>query len=74
MTELGLPGFGPEFKVTCENHGGNGFAAMTQWNAETKEWTLISDFVQSDQEVIQSLIEEDSNAYAAENSIEDHCS
>ncbi len=73
MAALGLPNFGPEFQVTCENHGGNGFAAVTQWDAAAKEWKLITDFVQSDQEVIQPLIEEDSAAYAAENNIEPAC-
>ena len=73
MAALGLPNFGPEFKVSCENHGGNGFVAVTQWNAKAKEWKLITEFVQSDQDIIQPLIDEDSNAYAAENKIEDNC-
>ncbi|NUH65416.1 ABC transporter substrate-binding protein [Sulfitobacter sp. S0837] len=73
MAELGLPDFGPEFSVSCENHGGEGFVAVTQWDAEAKEWNLVSDFMQSDQEVIQPLIEEDSKAYADENAIEGNC-
>ncbi|QFT58595.1 hypothetical protein FIU94_07105 [Sulfitobacter sp. THAF37] len=74
MTELGLPGFGPTFKVSCENHGGNGLVGVTQWDAEAKEWTLISDFSETDRDVIGPLIEEDSTAYAAENNIEPGCS
>ena len=73
MAALGLPNFGPEFDVSCENHGGNGYAAITQWDASAKEWNLITDFMQSDQEVIQPLIEEDAKAYAAENNIEPQC-
>ena len=73
MAELGMAGFGPEFAVSCENHGGNGYGAMSQWDAAAGEWVLISDFVQSDQEVIGALIEEDSAAYAAENNIEARC-
>ncbi|MEX3313534.1 ABC transporter substrate-binding protein [Sulfitobacter sp. PS-8MA] len=73
MAELGLPDFGPEFSVSCENHGGEGYVAVTQWDAEAKEWNLVSDFMQSDQEVIQPLIEEDSKAYADENAIEGNC-
>jgi len=73
MAALGLPNFGPEFDVSCENHGGNGFAAITQWDASAKEWNLITDFMQSDQEIIQPLIEEDATAYAAENNIEPAC-
>lgn len=73
MTELGMPKFGPEFKVTCRNHGGEGYAAVTQWDAKAKQWTLITDFIQSDQDIVQPLIEEDSAAYAAENNIPSHC-
>ena len=73
MAALGLPDFGPEFSVSCENHGGEGFVAVTQWDAEAKEWNLVSDFMQSDQDVIQPLIDEDSKAYADENAIEGNC-
>ena len=73
MAELGLPNFGPTFTVTCENHGGNGMVGVTQWDADTKTWSLISDFKPTDAEVIGALIEEDSAAYAAENNIEPRC-
>jgi branched-chain amino acid transport system substrate-binding protein len=73
MAELGLPNFGPEFTVTCENHGGNALVGVTQWDAAAKEWTLISDFKPTDGDVINALIEEDSAAYAAENSIAPQC-
>ena len=74
MTALGLPGFGPSFSVSCENHGGPGLVGMTQWDAAAKEWKLISDFAESDGDVINPLIAEDSGAYAAENNIEEGCS
>ena len=73
MAGLGLPGFGPEFKVSCENHGGNGFGAVSQWDASAGKWSLITDYVQSDQEVIAPLIMEDSAAFAAENNITPGC-
>ena len=73
MTELGMPGFGPSFKVSCENHGGPGTGAVAQWDASAKTWSLITDFGPSDGDVIGALIEEDSMAYAAENNIELGC-
>jgi branched-chain amino acid transport system substrate-binding protein len=73
MAALGLPKFGPEFKVSCENHGGNGYGAVAQWDATAGEWSLITDYFQSDQEVLAPLVEEDSAAYAAENGIEPGC-
>ena len=69
MTALGLAGFGPSFSVTCENHGGPGNAAVQQWDAAEKKWSLITDFTPSDMDVISTLIEEDSSAYAKENNI-----
>ncbi|APX13422.1 ABC transporter substrate-binding protein [Tateyamaria omphalii] len=73
MTELGLPGFGPSFSVSCENHGGPGLIGMTQWDASAGTWSLISDFSETDMEVIQPLIDEDSASYASENNIEAGC-
>jgi branched-chain amino acid transport system substrate-binding protein len=69
MAELGLANFGPEISVTCENHGGPGLGAIQQWNATTKTWSLITDFMEADREVVDALIAEDSAAYAAEHNI-----
>lgn len=73
MAALGLPNFGPEFSVSCENHGGTGLVGVTQWDASTKSWSLISEFAPTDMDIIGPLIAEDSAAYAAENNIEDNC-
>lgn len=73
MAALGMPNFGPAFDVSCENHGGPGLVGVSQWDANAKEWNLISDFKQADMSVIQPLIDEDSAAYAAENNIESQC-
>jgi branched-chain amino acid transport system substrate-binding protein len=73
MAALGLPHFGPAFKVTCKNHGGDGYAAVTQWDAEAGAYKMITGYMQSDQEVLGPLIEEDSMAYAKENGITPDC-
>jgi len=73
MSALGMPNFGPSFKVSCENHGGPGTGAVQQWDAATGTWSLITDFGPSDMDVIQPLIDADSAAYAAENNIEERC-
>jgi len=73
MAAIGLPNFGPEFKVSCENHGGNGFGAVSQWDAEAGEFKLITEYFQSDQDVLGPLVEEDSMAFAEENGIEMRC-
>jgi len=74
MAAIGLPGFGPEFAVSCENHGGGGLGAVAQWNYAEKSWDLITGYEGSDQDVIQPLIDEDSAAFAAEAGITPGCS
>jgi len=73
MAALGMPNFGPSFDVSCENHGGEGYVGVAQWDANAQEWNLISDFAPTDSDVIGPLIDEDSGAYAAENGIQEGC-
>lgn len=68
--ELGLPGFAPAVAITCEDHGAPHLGAIQQWDAEAKTWTLISEFIKSDHEIIDPLIEADALAYAKERGIE----
>lgn len=68
--EMGLDGFAPAVKITCEQHGGPGLAAIQQWDADTKTWSLVTDFIEPDREVVQPLIEQDALAYAKEIGIE----
>ncbi len=69
MTKAGLPDFGPEFSVTCANHGGSGLGKVQQWDAAAKKWTVITDWIAADREVVDPLIAADSEAYAKEASI-----
>ncbi|WP_172300047.1 ABC transporter substrate-binding protein [Pseudoruegeria sp. HB172150] len=73
MESLSIPNFGPEFDVSCENHGGSGLGIVQQWDAAAGEWTQITDYIESDKDVINPLIAEDSMAYAEENSVEMRC-
>jgi len=73
MAELGLPNFGPTFSISCENHGGRGPAAISQWDAASQSWSLVTEFVDPDEEVVNALIEADSAAFAAENNITERC-
>ncbi len=69
LAELGLPDFGAPFKTSCADHGGSGLGKVQQWDASTKKWTLITDWIASDRSVIDPLIAEDSEAFATENNI-----
>ena len=72
MEELGMPMIGPEFAVSCEDHGGSGMATLQEWNGS--EWVTLTDFVAPDDSVITPLVMEDSAQYAAENNIGSQCS
>jgi branched-chain amino acid transport system substrate-binding protein len=73
MEELGMPGVGQPFEVTCADHSGPGGAVVQEWDASAEEWVTLTDFIQPDDSVTGPLIEEDSAAYAAENGIEPRC-
>jgi len=73
LAEIGLPDFGPEIRMSCDNHGGSGMARLQQWDAEAKKWTLITEFTAPDQEILDPLIAEDSEAYAEEAGISPRC-
>jgi branched-chain amino acid transport system substrate-binding protein len=67
--ELGLKDFAPAFQITCKDHGAPHLGAIQQWDATSKTWTLVSGYMEPDNEVVQPLILEDSMAYAKENNI-----
>ncbi|MEM9766102.1 MAG: ABC transporter permease, partial [Pseudomonadota bacterium] len=70
LEAMGVPGFMPTFTVSCENHGPPGLGAIQQWDAAAGSWSLITEFIAADREVVDPLIAEDSAAYAAEAGIE----
>jgi len=67
--ELGLGGFAPAISMSCESHSSPRLAAVQQWSAADKQWSLITDYMEPDFEVVDPLIEADSSAYASENNI-----
>ncbi|MEM9318588.1 MAG: ABC transporter substrate-binding protein [Pseudomonadota bacterium] len=70
MEELGMPGVGPAFAVSCANHGGPGLGRIQEWDAEAQSWITLTGFIEPDDSVTQPLIDEDSAAYAAEAGVE----
>jgi branched-chain amino acid transport system substrate-binding protein len=68
-----LANVGPAFSVSCENHGGPGLGAVSQWDASAGKWKLISDYLEADMGLINPLIQADSQAFAKENNISERC-
>ncbi|RLL72234.1 ABC transporter substrate-binding protein [Paenirhodobacter hankyongi] len=73
MAELGLPNFGQPFAATCADHGGPGGAMIQQWDAAAGKWTLVTDFIAPDKDVLDPLIAADSEAYAKEAGLTERC-
>ena len=73
MEELGAAGIGPEFAVSCQDHGGGGQGLVQQWNAAEQRFEPLTDFITPDKSVIEPLVAEDSAAYAAEAGITPSC-
>jgi len=73
MESWGAPGIGPEFSVSCADHGGTGQGRIQQWNAADQQWITVTDFIAPDDSVTQPLILEDSAMFAEENNIERRC-
>ena len=69
LIELGLPGFTIPVKVTCANHAGPRKVAIQRWDASVRRWSMVTDFYDTMNDIVDPLIEEDSSAYAAENNI-----
>jgi branched-chain amino acid transport system substrate-binding protein len=73
MSDLGMEGIGPEFSVSCQDHGGAGQGLVQQWNASAGTWEPLTDFISPDNVVTDPLVAEDSAAFAAENNITPGC-
>ncbi len=73
MEELGMAGVGPEFSVSCQDHGGTGLGIVQQWDADAGQWNALTDYIAPDDAVTLPLVMEDSAAFAAENGIEAGC-
>jgi branched-chain amino acid transport system substrate-binding protein len=55
LEELGMKGLMRPLRVTCENHEGNGMAAVQQWDG--KKWTIVSDWIEPMREVVRPKLE-----------------
>jgi branched-chain amino acid transport system substrate-binding protein len=55
LEELGMKGMMRPLKVTCENHEGNGMAAVQQWDG--KQWKIVSDWMEPMRDVVRPMLE-----------------
>jgi branched-chain amino acid transport system substrate-binding protein len=55
LEKLGMKGMIRALRVTCENHEGNGMAAVQQWDG--KQWKVISDWMEPMRDVVRPKLE-----------------
>jgi branched-chain amino acid transport system substrate-binding protein len=69
---LGVLGMFPPVKTSCDDHEGSGAVKVQQWDG--KKWVAITPkWVVGDKALTHKLLEESSNAYAAEKKITPAC-
>ena len=70
IAELGATGLVPELALTCLDHVGGHLAKFQQWDASARKWNIVSDWIEGDVELSQSIIDAGAEKYAADNGIE----
>ena len=55
LEQLGMKGLTRPLRVTCENHEGNGFALVQQWDG--KSWKIVSDWIEPMRDVVRPKLE-----------------
>jgi branched-chain amino acid transport system substrate-binding protein len=56
LDKLGMKGMIRPLRVSCENHEGNGLAAVQQWDG--KQWKVVSDWIEPMRDVVRPKLEE----------------
>jgi len=68
-TELGLPNFIGDIKVTCADHEGAHPMQVQQWDANAKQWIVEPGLVEVMSDITRPMIEADAAKFAKENNI-----
>ncbi len=63
--EIGLEGFAPPIKVTCDDHSGHNTVYMAQWDGT--KWTKASDWFAPMTDVVEPLLQAAAKEYVEKN-------
>ncbi len=69
IEELGATGLVPEMRLTCLDHVGGHLAKFQQWDANKRQWNIVSDWIEGDVPLSQSIIDAGAEKYAMDNQI-----
>jgi branched-chain amino acid transport system substrate-binding protein len=64
LDALGFTGLIRPLSTSCRDHGGSHSARIQSWDG--KEWKIISDWYEADQQILKPMIQKSANTYLAE--------
>ena len=67
IEKLGATGLVPPFAITCDDHEGGASVLFMQWT--DGKWNQISDWIETDQDLVRPMVEASAAAYGAEKGI-----
>jgi branched-chain amino acid transport system substrate-binding protein len=67
LKALGAEGLLPPITLSCRDHEGGGGVKFRQWDG--KQWTVLTDWIASDQALVRPLVEASAAKYAQEKGI-----
>jgi branched-chain amino acid transport system substrate-binding protein len=67
LKELGAEGLMPPLTLSCRDHEGGGSVRFQQWDG--KQWTVLTDWIATDQALVRPLVEASAAKYAQEKGI-----
>jgi branched-chain amino acid transport system substrate-binding protein len=67
LKELGAEGLLPPLTLSCRDHEGGGGVKFQQWDGT--QWTVITDWIATDQALVRPLVETSAAKYAQEKGI-----
>jgi branched-chain amino acid transport system substrate-binding protein len=67
LKELGAEGLIPPITLSCRDHEGGGGVKFQQWDG--KQWTVLTDWIDTDQALVRPLVEASAAQYAQEKGI-----
>jgi branched-chain amino acid transport system substrate-binding protein len=67
LKELGVEGLLSPFSLSCRDHEGGGSVKFQQWDG--KQWTVLTDWIATDQALVRPLVEASAAKYAQDKGI-----
>jgi branched-chain amino acid transport system substrate-binding protein len=67
IKEMGAEGLVPPITLSCRDHEGGGGVKFQQWDGQ--QWTVLTDWIATDQAVVRPLVEAAAAKYAQEKGI-----